>query len=376
MAIRANAINYSIAPILGADPEIFVRDKDGSILGSELVIPACGLGGLSYNSKVTRDGVQVEFQPCAGSGCRQSFSIYLAECFHVLYTHLTLNHPGTTISLDQVVTLTEDERARLSPKSRELGCQPSLNIYGPAPITVETTTYPVRSAGGHIHLGLWDTYHCERLKHLPMERLVGLFDILVGLPSVLLDRDPRAAERREVYGRAGEYRIQPHGIEYRTLSNFWLRSYPLMSLMTALMRMALNTHVGHAEGGVYNYSTNISYKYTYDDEATRVLLEQFDPHRVSTIINTNDASMAIEEVKKIQAWTEEWVVAGVSPLHSHAYRTWETFWHLAEVGLDQYWPRTQKAVQNWVNRAKGEFYGNGWEAFASYDAKIKRRKAA
>ena len=36
------------------------------------------------------------------------------------------------------------------------------------------------------------------------------------------------AKRRELYGKAGAYRVKPYGVEYRVLSNFWLKSPALM----------------------------------------------------------------------------------------------------------------------------------------------------
>ena len=46
-------------------------------------------------------------------------------------------------------------------------------------------------------------------------------DAYVGLPSILYDTD---AERRKLYGKAGCFRLQPYGFEYRTLSSFWIEN--------------------------------------------------------------------------------------------------------------------------------------------------------
>jgi hypothetical protein len=57
------------------------------------------------------------------------------------------------------------------------------------------------------------------------------------LPATILRQSPAIFKRREVYGRAGEYRIQPHGLEYRTPGaelwapgEFWLLSMVLGSI--------------------------------------------------------------------------------------------------------------------------------------------------
>ena len=46
-------------------------------------------------------------------------------------------------------------------------------------------------------------------------------DYTLGLDSLLLDSDTR---RRSMYGRAGSFRFKEYGIEYRTLSNFWIKN--------------------------------------------------------------------------------------------------------------------------------------------------------
>ena len=50
-------------------------------------------------------------------------------------------------------------------------------------------------------------------------------DFFLGLPSLAYDNDKL---RREMYGKAGCYRPKPYGVEYRTLSNAWLKSEKLM----------------------------------------------------------------------------------------------------------------------------------------------------
>jgi hypothetical protein len=82
----------------------------------------------------------------------------------------------------------------------------------------------MRSLGGHIHVSfplddpedVWARVHQVRA-----------MDLLLGVPSILLDNNK---ERRQLYGKAGAHRMKfvsngdPYnGVEYRTLSNFWLK---------------------------------------------------------------------------------------------------------------------------------------------------------
>ena len=51
--------------------------------------------------------------------------------------------------------------------------------------------------------------------------MLAYVDAYVGIPSILYDTD---TERRSLYGKAGCFRLQPYGFEYRTLSSYWIGS--------------------------------------------------------------------------------------------------------------------------------------------------------
>ena len=168
--------------------------------------------------------------------CRQSVCGYIRHSFDYLRNYFV--KAGYTIDFSGVVQLTQPELDQMSSKAKQFGCAPSKNIdpYNNGVIGVDPSKYLYRSAGGHIHFG------GDRVKELSQsnpELAIALLDIFVGNTFVLLDKDPMQAERRKVYGRAGEYRIQPHGLEYRTLSNFWLRCYPIASLVLGQSRFAM-----------------------------------------------------------------------------------------------------------------------------------------
>jgi len=216
----------------GADPEAFFENEKGLIVGSELVIPKILKGDTA---SVVRDGVQLEIH-LSPSHCREQFAANLEESFYLLANHLEeKNKERVKLSFKAVVRVTEGQINRLSPKSRLLGCAPSVNIYDDtAKVGVNPETYRVRSAGGHVHLGLSSRHLKDEFR-----RIIRMCDILLGNQCVLLDREPLMKLRRRVYGRAGECRVQPYGVEYRTLSNFWLRSEPLMSFVLAMARNAV-----------------------------------------------------------------------------------------------------------------------------------------
>ena len=89
-------------------------------------------------------------------------------------------------------------------------CDPDYNVYteceNPKP---EGERGNLRSCGFHLHIGYPNPNIDTSLL------LIKYLDLCVGVPSVLFDKDTR---RRSLYGKAGSFRLQPHGCEYRVLS--------------------------------------------------------------------------------------------------------------------------------------------------------------
>lgn len=280
-------------PLLGCDPELFAVRQAGKVskriaaVPSTLILaegkvvgPSSSYGAYSY---LTRDGVQIELHAGGVSGCRQSLGVYLRETFRVLDATVktarhTLKDPSITASFQPMVTLSSRDMAKLPPDARELNCKPSLNAYGREAILRDGSTYPIRTASGHLHLGS----RLFQAGHIDMDKAVQLFDLWVGVPCVLVDQDPSQAIRRETYGRAGEYRLPPHGLEYRVPGNFWLKDYRLMSFVFALAKQA----TAICEALIPAKSTLrpcINSKRIYE-----MLMGKVDLTEVERVINTND----------------------------------------------------------------------------------------
>lgn len=346
----------------GCDPEFFF-EKDGVIIGAEKVLPKSGkiastqMGGC----EIVLDGVQAELH-VQNSSCRANLSNYMQFAFKALRTHLS-KMPEVKAVFKGVVELDQRTLEGLSEKSRILGCAPSLNRYDQEAIVgVDGATYMKRSAGGHIHLGLGapaDYRGKPNPMHAHRERLIPLLDILLGNTCVLIDRDPFAAERRKVYGRAGEYRLPAYGIEYRTLSNFWLRSYQLMSFVTGMARIAgsvlYTTIMDESAWMVRNYG-----KRKWDAEGK--LLSLVDMEKVIFAINTNDLALAQENFDAIRPFIAEHGTAGYGTLSSTNLSAFDYFCKMVqEHGLEAWF--SQDPLDHWCEKAEG--HGSGWETFLS-----------
>lgn len=83
----------------------------------------------------------------------------------------------------------------------------------------------------HLHIG-YDNPNVEiSLK------LIKTFDIFLGIPSVIIDPD---TQRRELYGKAGAFRLTRYGVEFRTLSSYMMANDYNLNLMWSLLNIALN----------------------------------------------------------------------------------------------------------------------------------------
>lgn len=200
---------------VGADPELFLVDKFG-----ELRSAIGRIGGTKWEprklddkgSAVQEDNVAVEFNiPPAGT--KHEFLNSIGEMLQ--YLHNYVKHQGLSLNIVPAGIFLDEEL--FDPKALEFGCDPDFNVWlraeNPKPELPKELTN-LRSCGGHIHVS-WDNPKMQE-----QEGLIMAMDVFVGCLSIQYDGDTL---RRRLYGRAGAFRFKDYGVEYRTLSNFWLR---------------------------------------------------------------------------------------------------------------------------------------------------------
>lgn len=194
---------------LGADPEIFLMGrKDGqfkSIIGKiggdkhhPVQIPT-----LPSGFTLQEDNVALEFGiPPAASSAEFVRNIRTAMLAGIRAL------PGERFSRLSCTIFPKEEMNH--PSAFVFGCEPDYNAWtqqeNPRP---EPKHVYMRSAGGHVHIET----------KLDKENVIRACDLFLGVPSVLMDT---GVERRALYGKAGAFRPKPYGVEYRTLSNFWI----------------------------------------------------------------------------------------------------------------------------------------------------------
>jgi hypothetical protein len=194
---------------LGCDPEVFtIDDKTGKFLSIIGKIKANKwkprpIEGMPDGFTLQEDNVALEF----GIPPASSADEYVAHIQSVMKAGLQAV-PNTLFSRLSCAVFAPDQMQH--PLAHIFGCEPDFNAWSGKENKKPVPPHPnMRSAGGHVHIETT----------LPKENVIRACDLFLGVPSVLMDE---GTERRKLYGSAGCYRPKPYGVEYRTLSNFWI----------------------------------------------------------------------------------------------------------------------------------------------------------
>lgn len=208
--------------LIGCDPELFIKHIDGHFLSAHDMIP--GTKDHPYPVKggaIQVDGVAAEFNIDPA----ESLTEFMGNIDAVLdELHFRIEGSALAeclIAYEPTAVFDKKYFDSLPDHVKELGCMPDFNAYTGKENIPPHTTEPFRTGGGHIHVG-WGKYldpndeghlaHCiAATKQL---------DAVLFPASLTWDGD---THRRKLYGNKGAFRPKPYGMEYRPLSNAWLR---------------------------------------------------------------------------------------------------------------------------------------------------------
>lgn len=316
-------LRYGVATCtVGCDPEFFFVNESGDVVPSQMVIP---LG----DKDVVRDGFQGELNPEA-SYCRQVAGGSIAAALLKAYRYA--NDNGVALSLDSFKIITDKSWKMVDKSIKRFGCNPTMNVHENNFKRPTGLRERFRAAGGHIHIGVQAKYRKD------IKTLVSLMDIFAGNTCVLIDRNKENARRRKIYGRAGEYREKPYGLEYRVLSNFWLRSYTLWSMVSVLCRNAVDVH---ANG------------------LSKELLSRFDMDKVRKAINENDFELAKENFEILKKFIHEHSATGNGLSRDRIDKVYK--WATGKRDPLKSWDTLDKTIKSW--RSKLNTIGIGFETY-------------
>jgi hypothetical protein len=261
---------------IGTDPEFFMIDKKtGKFLSA---IPF--VEGTKYEPQplpsggnVQRDNVALEFATDPAKDGKDLVT-KVRNAFKDIFQTLSPEH-----DIVAVPSANFDEDQLDHEEAQAFGCSPDYNAWtmmmnDPPP---EAATSTFRSCGAHLHVGHIEGDGNDFLLEIPGKIItVKMMDLFHGVISTILDNSASAIERRKLYGKAGCHRPTDYGVEYRVLSNFWMKSPMLVMLMDSLTSDVLSLiRTGKAEP----------------------LIDEIGEDRIQTIINEGEANKAEEILK-------------------------------------------------------------------------------
>ncbi len=216
---------------VGADPELFLT-KRGKFVSAVGLVP----GTKANPHKVDKGAVQLD-------GMAAEFNIDPAKSPEEFNANIQA-------VLDSLKSMVGTHRLSASPtaefgrelieaqplEAQELGCEPDYNAYTGLENPRPDGGADFRTGAGHIHVG-WtsdaDPFSEEHFKDCRMFAMQ--MDAYLGIPAMMFDKD---VKRRSLYGDFGAFRPKPYGMEYRVLSNAWLKSPELITWVFNTTKLA------------------------------------------------------------------------------------------------------------------------------------------
>ena len=216
---------------IGCDPEVFIRDTatnkyvcaHGYVPGTKDK-PAPLPDGM-----IQVDGFAVEFgiKPAL---TEKGFVNRIDRCLGHALQYVRQHKPTFNLAIDSIADFDPADFEAAPKEAKVLGCEPDYNAYtmqpNPRPNANGIT---FRTAGGHVHVGWTKNAPVDHPDHFEACAMMAKqLDVWLGLPSLFWDNDTK---RRTLYGAPGAFRPKPYGMEYRSLSNKWLRHPKLIAFV-------------------------------------------------------------------------------------------------------------------------------------------------
>lgn len=313
----------------GSDPEFIVTNQMDVPVSAIGIVPGDRKNRHKYKGhEYYYDNVMAECAIKPGSNLGEVLTNF-KECFQY-YGQLVKPHLLQTWAFEQY-----PEQELRHKDARKAGCKEEYCAYAirqVPPPQMEIKYEPDRSAGGHVHIGAEGHVHYE-IDSEDSVSLVGrwdvakVLDLFLGVPSLYMDDEPGAINRKELYGQAGRYRATPYGIEYRTLGNFWLKHPILVQTVYILAKAAIE---------FVNEKKNRDWLWNFDEEQLYVYAPE--------------------------CYTYKYPVEGVrQAIGSHDCKSKAAFWVMKYVVQPRIHPQLYKDIMKFKLRSSLFDFYEGWQ---------------
>lgn len=222
---------------VGSDPEIVTLDDNGIPVSAIEVMPDAT---KNTPRKVGRfelfaDNANLELN-LPPSSSRDAFVETMREALRTAKATV-----GKKFSLSAPASLHYPAKTLDNDYCKQFGCEPDYDAWTLTINEIDAgsaASHTFRTCGGHLHVSPNGKYDFLMDPYGKVETVKAM-DIVLGISSVFLDNDPASIERRNLYGAPGAHRPKSYGVEYRTLSNYWLRDPKLVAWAYDMTGIAL-----------------------------------------------------------------------------------------------------------------------------------------
>lgn len=210
-------------PLIGADPEFFVKKNNAFISGHTFKCGTKQRPMKTTHGFVQVDGLALE----ANIPPSEDKATFIQNVLGVIGDlNEIVRAKGCEIVAQPTAQFSHKYIRTLPDEVRQLGCNPDFNAYTSSMNDAPNGRVPFRTGAGHIHVGWTRGKEYDDLEHFDnCTFLARQMDYFVGLRTLKFDQDNR---RRTLYGQAGAFRPKPYGMEYRVPSSAWCTSEALM----------------------------------------------------------------------------------------------------------------------------------------------------
>jgi hypothetical protein len=241
--------------LFGADPEVFVSTPDGKFISAHGLIP----GTKEEPWKVKDGAVQVD-------GMALEFNINPARdeiefLDNIRSVESQLKEMVGDLQLHHIPTCHFEENVWINTpnEAKILGCDPDFDAWRDGAMNNPPNDggRMFRTGAGHIHIGWTDGASTEDVFQSSVTLTRGL-DLILNTLSPLWDDDE---QRASLYGAPGAFRPKPYGMEYRVLSNAWLKSDKLITQLVKLTKTFVEEAQDKKLDWVYNFKRGFVREY-------------------------------------------------------------------------------------------------------------------
>lgn len=221
--------------LIGADPEIFVRNSNNELISAYGLIPGTKKEPHKVKAGAVQvDGMALEFNIDPASSRKEfkdNINAVMGQLQHMIGDNKFDISPTAHFGAEMIAAQPQE--------ARDLGCEPDYDAYTGLPNPKPNVDAPFRTASGHIHIGWTNGMNVNDPDHIEACRmLTKQLDVMLAPLSRMWDDD---TQRRELYGKLGAFRPKPFGVEYRVLSNAWLRHKETIDLVYDVAVKATNS---------------------------------------------------------------------------------------------------------------------------------------